>query len=102
MIEMFHNPKYDFIGKRRWAYLVSLAAVLISLTSMVVRGGLRYDIDFTGGTLIQVRTDPDAPKHAGLSELVVDMDSPGIEVHTIDPAAHAHRHLAVGQVQRGQ
>jgi alkylation response protein AidB-like acyl-CoA dehydrogenase len=29
------------------------------------------------------RTDPDAPKHAGLSELVVDMSSPGIEVHTI-------------------
>jgi preprotein translocase subunit SecF len=55
MIEMFHNPKYDFIGKRRWAYLASLAAILISLTSMVVKGGLRYDIDFTGGTLIQVR-----------------------------------------------
>jgi preprotein translocase subunit SecF len=55
MIEMFHNPHYDFIGKRRWAYLVSLAAILISLTSIVVKGGLRYDIDFTGGTLIQVR-----------------------------------------------
>jgi preprotein translocase subunit SecF len=55
MIEMFHNPNYDFIGKRRWAYLVSLAAILISLTSVVVKGGLRYDIDFTGGTLIQVR-----------------------------------------------
>jgi alkylation response protein AidB-like acyl-CoA dehydrogenase len=29
------------------------------------------------------RTDPDAPKHAGLSEFVVDMQSPGIEVHPI-------------------
>jgi alkylation response protein AidB-like acyl-CoA dehydrogenase len=29
------------------------------------------------------RTDPDAPKHAGLSEFVVDMASPGIEVRTI-------------------
>jgi alkylation response protein AidB-like acyl-CoA dehydrogenase len=29
------------------------------------------------------RTDPDAPKHAGLSELIVDMRSPGIEVRTI-------------------
>src|SRR5262245_22919597 len=55
MIEMFHNPNYDFIGKRRWAYLASLAVILISLTSMMVKGGLRYDIDFTGGTLIQVR-----------------------------------------------
>ncbi len=28
------------------------------------------------------RTDPDAPVHAGLSEFIVDMASPGIEVHT--------------------
>ena len=30
------------------------------------------------------RTDPDAPKHAGLSELIVDMRSPGITVSTIE------------------
>ena len=29
------------------------------------------------------RTDPDAPRHAGLSELVVDMRSPGVSVKTI-------------------
>ena len=32
------------------------------------------------------RTDPDAPAHAGLSELVVDMASPGIEVRPIADA----------------
>jgi preprotein translocase subunit SecF len=55
MIELFRTPKYDFIGKRRWAYLISILAILISLASMAVKGGLRYDIDFTGGTLIQLR-----------------------------------------------
>jgi preprotein translocase subunit SecF len=54
MIELFHNPNYNFIGSRRWAYAVSLAITLIGLTSLAVRG-LSYDIDFTGGTLIQVR-----------------------------------------------
>jgi len=55
MIELFRNPNYDFIGKRKWAYIISIAFTLISLGTLAVRGGLRYDLDFTGGTLIQVR-----------------------------------------------
>ena len=55
MIELFKNANYDFIGKRKWAYYVSLAFTLIGLVSLGARGGLRYDLDFTGGTLLQVR-----------------------------------------------
>jgi len=55
MIELFRNPNWDFIGKRRRAYLVSVVVILVGLGTLVARGGLRYDIDFTGGTLIQVR-----------------------------------------------
>ncbi len=54
MIEIFRNPAYDFIGKRKWAYIVSIAFTLLGLVSLATRG-LHYDIDFTGGTLIQVR-----------------------------------------------
>jgi preprotein translocase subunit SecF len=55
MIQIFANTHYDFIGKRRWAYGISVALLLVGLVSITVKGGLRYDIDFTGGTLIQVR-----------------------------------------------
>jgi len=55
MIELFKTPNYDFIGKRKWAYYFSITITLIGLISLVAKGGLRYDIDFTGGTLIQVR-----------------------------------------------
>jgi preprotein translocase subunit SecF len=55
MIEIFRNPNYDFIGKRKWAYYVSIGFTLIGVLSLAARGGLRYDIDFTGGTLVQVR-----------------------------------------------
>ncbi|HET9490553.1 MAG TPA: protein translocase subunit SecF [Methylomirabilota bacterium] len=55
MIQLFPNPSYDFIGKRRWAYLISVVFIAIGLASMIAKGGLRYDIDFAGGTLLQVR-----------------------------------------------
>jgi preprotein translocase subunit SecF len=55
MIQLFGNPNYNFIGRRRWAYLASALFILIGLVSLVGKGGLRYDIDFAGGTLVQVR-----------------------------------------------
>jgi preprotein translocase SecF subunit len=55
MIELFKNPNYDFIGRRRWAYIISILFILAGVASMVAKGGLRYGIDFSGGTLIQVR-----------------------------------------------
>jgi preprotein translocase SecF subunit len=54
MIELFRTPSYNFIGKRKWAYIVSIAITVIGLASLATRG-LHYDIDFTGGTLVQVR-----------------------------------------------
>jgi preprotein translocase SecF subunit len=54
MIEIFHNPNYDFIGKRKWAYIASALVTLIGVVSLLTQG-LRYDIDFTGGTLVQLR-----------------------------------------------
>ncbi|HTO13959.1 MAG TPA: protein translocase subunit SecF [Candidatus Binatia bacterium] len=54
MIELFHDPSYNFIGKRKWAYVVSIAITVLGLVSLATRG-LHYDIDFTGGTLVQVR-----------------------------------------------
>jgi preprotein translocase subunit SecF len=54
MIQLFSNPTYDFIGKRRWTYLVSGVLVTACLLSLTIQG-MRYDVDFTGGTLVQVR-----------------------------------------------
>ena len=71
MIELFHNPNYNFIGKRKWAYIVSIAITVIGLISLVTHG-LHYDIDFTGGTLVQVRFEQSpsvATIRSGLSRI---------------------------------
>jgi preprotein translocase subunit SecF len=54
MIEIFRSPNYNFVGRRKWAYAVSILAMVLGLGSLATRG-LKYDIDFTGGTLVQVR-----------------------------------------------
>ena len=57
MLQIFVNANYDFVGRRRWFYLASGGFMVLSLVSILFRGGLNYGIDFTGGTLVQVRYD---------------------------------------------
>jgi len=45
----------NFVGKRKIAFTVSLAMILISIASLVIHGGPKYGIDFAGGTLVQVK-----------------------------------------------
>jgi Protein export membrane protein/SecD/SecF GG Motif len=61
MLAIFVNTSYDFIGKRRWAYAVSVAVMLLGLVSILLKGGLQYDIDFTGGTLVEMRLAKPTP-----------------------------------------
>jgi len=45
----------NFVGKRKIAFVLSLAMILISIGSLLIHKGPRYGIDFAGGTLIQVK-----------------------------------------------
>ena len=45
----------DFVGKRKIAFSISLAMLLISIASLVIHGGPKYGIDFAGGTLVQIK-----------------------------------------------
>src|SRR5260370_32451873 len=61
MFELFHNPNFDFIGRRRWAYIIPLIFILSVCGHIVAKGGLRYGINFSGSTLIQARYDKPVP-----------------------------------------
>jgi preprotein translocase subunit SecF len=55
MLQILVNTQFDFVRWRRWAYLISAVAILAGLLHIAYQGGLRYGIDFSGGTLLQVR-----------------------------------------------
>ena len=50
-----HGTNIDFIGKRYWAYGISVALVLLGLASMLMGQGLKMGIDFAGGVIAQVQ-----------------------------------------------
>jgi preprotein translocase subunit SecF len=45
----------DFIGKRKIAFYISIAMIVISVLSLIIHKGPKFGNDFAGGTLVQVR-----------------------------------------------
>ena len=65
----------NFIGSRKIAYLLSAAMIVVSLASLIIHNGPKYGIDFSGGTLIQVRFD---------SEVQIEDIKSGLATSSID------------------
>ncbi len=55
---LFRNTWIDFIGKRKYAYIVSAVLTVICIASIAIHG-FKYGIDFTGGRNYVVRFDKD-------------------------------------------
>jgi preprotein translocase subunit SecF len=60
----------DFIGKRRYAAVVSVVLILVGLAALIVRGGPNYGVDFAGGTVVQLRFE-EPTNAAHLKDLLV-------------------------------
>ncbi|MDE0475383.1 MAG: protein translocase subunit SecF [Gammaproteobacteria bacterium] len=61
-MRLFGNARYRFIEARRKAYVFSALVLAVALASMVVNivaigSWQNYGVDFTGGSLVQVRFD---------------------------------------------
>ncbi|MBR4568455.1 MAG: protein translocase subunit SecDF [Bacteroidales bacterium] len=50
------NTHVDFLGKRKYSYIISGALILIALLSIFIKG-FTYGVDFTGGRTYVVRFD---------------------------------------------
>jgi preprotein translocase subunit SecF len=54
-MEIFHGVNIDWMKKSKYFIALSLALLAIGWLSILKNGGVRYGIDFRGGTLVYVR-----------------------------------------------
>jgi preprotein translocase subunit SecF len=54
MIEIIKNPNIDFVGKRKYAFMLSLVLVTLGIIAfvMISVGKANLGIDFAGGAMI--------------------------------------------------
>ncbi len=64
MLRLFGDLDIKWMGKRKFAYLGSGILVVATVVSLVAHGGPRLGVDFTGGTVIEVKIEP--PQRAEL------------------------------------
>lgn len=60
MIQFLHGTNIPFMKYRRLAYLFSGVLLLATLIALATKGP-RYSVDFTGGTMLQIRTSQVLP-----------------------------------------
>ena len=58
MFQILHGLNVDWMGRRHIAYVISGIMLVASLASLIMHGGPRYGVDFTGGTLIEAAIQP--------------------------------------------
>jgi len=51
------TARFDFIGKRKIWFILSLIVVLAGVAGYFIQGGFNFGIDFLGGSLIEVEFD---------------------------------------------
>ena len=56
MLQMLIGTNLPFMRYRRLAYMFSGGLVLATSVWLMMHGGPKYSVDFTGGTLLQIRT----------------------------------------------
>jgi len=74
---------YDIVGKRRWFYvfsaLITIPGLIFLLLTPLTGGqlGLQFSIDFTGGTVWEVRFRDQTPTPAQVREVMAEQGLPG-------------------------
>ncbi len=84
-MELFKNTNFDFLGKK-WPFIIaSLVLTVAGLTSIAMKGGIKYGIDFRGGAMMYVKFSGPPPLDKIRSSLSARIPG-GIDVQSLTGA----------------
>lgn len=78
---------FDFVGKKKYTMLLSGLIILAGIIAMIVRGGLNLDVQFRGGTRIEIEMengDFDADKAGSVASDAIGKTIHGQKSSTLD------------------
>ena len=73
----------DFVGKRRWFFLISLVVITAGLVSMAIPPGFRIGVEFTGGSALSV-TFTEPVEQEQLRSKLSSLDHPEAVIQRLD------------------
>jgi preprotein translocase SecF subunit len=83
MISFFHHQSnFGFIKNRYKAYAFSLALFIATIVSVIMHGGLKLGVDFTGGTMMQIHFAAPVPTDQ-LRKALNDGGIPNVEIQKV-------------------
>ncbi len=85
-MELFHEPNFDWMGKKWYFISVSLALLAAGLISIAVHHGLVYGIEFRSGTQVLVKFAK-APDVGAIRNELVRENWRGASIQSIGPAS---------------
>ena len=56
-MRLFKKTKFNFLNKVKITSILSCALIILGISSLIIQSGPKLSIDFTGGTIIQLKFD---------------------------------------------
>jgi len=100
-MELFKNTNYDFLGKK-WPFIIaSLVLTVAGFTSIALKGGLKYGIDFKYGALLQVKFAYPPPDNKIRSAMMQQIKGKEVTVQDLSGAG-AQNEVEIATEAKGQ
>jgi len=80
MLSFFKSQKFDFLKAKRFAFIVSGALILVGIVSVFAHGGLKYGVDFTGGSILEVQFEGEPVSSAEVREALASIGFGGAAI----------------------